>query len=381
MSQSKKSFLHIWFWQRIVTPHMMGLAVSVARTGCRVTYVAEQPLSAERVALGWQVPGHEGVQLCFAPDDESARSLIYSADPRSVHICQGLRGNGRVAHAQHCIAQRGLQQWIVMETVDDAGVTGLLKRLIYTSLFRARWRRLAGVLATGYRTRDWVVARGVAMAHVFPFAYFLPEPERKAAATPEPVARNFRFIYVGQFVKRKRFDLLVRALSTLADIRFELWVVGSGPLEESLRTQACTALPGRVRWIGRSPSSEVRDLMAETDCLVLPSRYDGWGAVVSEALMAGTPAICSDACGSAGVVHASGVGGVFPVGDPKALGVLLRSALENGVVEPSRRAAIASWGRALGGDAGAQYLLQVIGGGSPPLPWDKAGVKAAEVEA
>lgn len=55
-----------------------------------------------------------------------------------------------------------------------------------------------------------------------------------------------------------------------------------------------------------------RACMARADVLVLPSWHDGWGAVVSEALMAGTPAIASDACGSAGVVRASGVGGGVP---------------------------------------------------------------------
>ena len=30
--------------------------------------------------------------------------------------------------------------------------------------------------------------------------------------------------------------------------------------------------------------------------MVLPSYFDGWGAVVSESLMVGTPVICSDQC-------------------------------------------------------------------------------------
>jgi hypothetical protein len=62
-------------------------------------------------------------------------------------------------------------------------------------------------------------------------------------------------------------------------------------------------------------STEVPRAMAQADCLVLPSIHDGWGAVASESLMVGTPVVCSDACGVAGVVQASGVGGVFPVKD------------------------------------------------------------------
>ena len=74
------------------------------------------------------------------------------------------------------------------------------------------------------------------------------------------------------------------------------------PAWESL---AASLLPNRVQWFGKFPMSEVAKKMADADCLVLPSLHDGWGAVVSEALIAGTPVICSDACGSAGVVEAS----------------------------------------------------------------------------
>ena len=99
-------------------------------------------------------------------------------------------------------------------------------------------------------------------------------------------------------------DLLIAALARFEDRNVELVVIGSGPLEDKLRTDAEAALTGRASWIGCLPVGDVPGEMAKADCLVLPSRYDGWGAVVSEALLVGTPAICSDKCGSAGVVRA-----------------------------------------------------------------------------
>ena len=82
--------------------------------------------------------------------------------------------------------------------------------------------------------------------------------------------------------------------------------------------------------------NDIPHLMSSADCLILPSRHDGWGAVVSEALMVGTPVICSDACGSAGVVHASGVGGVFRSGDHCALTAELAVA-SAGYLQPEAR--------------------------------------------
>jgi glycosyltransferase involved in cell wall biosynthesis len=101
--------------------------------------------------------------------------------------------------------------------------------------------------------------------------------------------------------------------------------------------------------------------------------HDGWGAVVSEALMAGTPAVCSDACGAAEVVHASGVGGVFARDQVDALRTTLDAQLKTGIIDSSRRAQLASWAAALGADAGAKYLLEILafanGGERPSPPW------------
>ena len=44
--------MRIYFWQRIISPHMVGLAVELANRGIRVTYVAEFEMSADRARQG-----------------------------------------------------------------------------------------------------------------------------------------------------------------------------------------------------------------------------------------------------------------------------------------------------------------------------------------
>ena len=103
----------------------------------------------------------------------------------------------------------------------------------------------------------------------------------------------------------------------------ELWIVGGGLERENLNSLANLFLPGQVNWIGSLPMSKIPKIIQEADCLVLPSRHDGWGAVVCESLMVGTPVICSDACGSSEVVQASGVGGIFLKNDQRSLAKFL----------------------------------------------------------
>lgn len=365
----------VWFWQRMVSPHMAELAAALAARGRNVTYVAQAEMSAARKAQGWHVPPLGDARLLLAPTADAVRRLVDRVPDGSLHICQGLRGNGMISIAQRQLAARGLVQWAAVEAVDDGGWRGWFKRLAYRRLIENRRAYLQGVLAIGHTTSAWLAARGLAAEKAVPFAYFLPDrvPDTVADFDAGP---KFRFLFVGRFVELKRLDLLVAALAALPDRAFELVVVGSGPLEEKLRKTAAEKLPGQVRWLGRRPMAEVQAHMARADCLVLPSRYDGWGAVVSEALMAGTPAICSDACGAAGVVLASNHGGVFPSGDAPGLGRLLAEAVAKGRQTSDERRRLAAWARCLGATAGAAYLDALLFPRTnvmPRAPWAPAG--------
>ncbi|MNK71433.1 Alpha-D-kanosaminyltransferase [compost metagenome] len=372
MKLQAKDLPEIWFWQIIISPHMAELAVELARQGCKVIFVASQAMSTERSTQGWLVPDLSGVALKWIDHDDAVLRLVEGAGSHSVHLCQGIRANGRVSIAQKALARRKLEQWVVMETVEDSGLRGLFKRIAYSRVFRNHRKLAGGVLAIGHRTAAWVIARGMPANRVFPFAYFLSDAS--AHKDVEVISAGFRFIFVGQLIPRKRVDLLIDALAELKNKNFEAWFVGAGVEESVLKELADKKLNGRARWLGPLSITDVPSVIAQADCLVLPSFHDGWGAVCSEALMIGTPVICSDACGAAGVVRASGVGGVFPRDDPKILTQLLAQNLDAGIVGREKRSAIAYWGQALGAKSGAAYLIEILRGNAPPAPPWQRGV-------
>ncbi len=362
---------------------MAGLATALARLGCKVTYVASQAMTSDRVQLGWAVPVLPGVDLVPSASRQTVHKMIDEVPLESLHVCQGIRGNGLVGFAQGQLAERGLRQWVVMETVWDSGMVGILKRLEYRRLFGRGSLALQGVLATGHRTADWVIARGVPSERVFPFAYFLQDEQAVTAGSQE-ISRLYRFIYVGRLIPLKRLDWLIEALANLDDTAFELWIVGSGADETRLRNLAEIKLGERIRWLGQMPLPEVSAAMAQADCLVLPSIHDGWGAVASEAMMQGTPVVCSDACGVAGAVLASGSGGVFKVDDRAGLRDQLARQLAQGKLTPDRRARLAEWATSLGASAGARYLLDILEYSEagaldrPVAPWLKGMVPCVD---
>lgn len=353
---------------------MVELAQSMADLGCQITYVAERPLSKERMDQGWQTPELRKVNLVFAVSEKDIARLVASASGDSVHLCQGVRGNGLVKYAQARIKKRKLRQWIIMETVDDAGWRGIAKRLVYRYHMLSNAKHLQGILAIGRTMPMWLQGRGFPEEKISPFAYFLKDLNQIWSIRAHDDGRQFRFIFVGQFIELKRLDFLLHALNKIDHHEFDLTVIGAGPLEGTLKSLAFSLLPGRVNWVGRLPSDKVQCEMAKADCLVLPSRHDGWGAVISEALMVGTPVICSDACGASEVVMASNVGGVFGSGSLPELAGKLEHVLSQGRVGWADRMELAKWAECLGAKAGAQYLFNVLKYSSglrerPTPPW------------
>ena len=367
----------VYFWQRIISPHMAGLAAALAQRGHQVTYVAETEMSRERAAQGWVAPNLGSARCQIAGDIGAVDSVVREAPIDSVHICQGMRANGLVQRAQQQLRRRHLSYWITMETIDDEGWAGLAKRSVYRYQWLRHRKHTGGILAIGQQTPGWLAQRGFVPDKIYPFAYFLPI---SAAPTREETheGRPFRFVYAGQMISRKRVDLLLAAFSDLVGLDVELVLIGDGPLHASLQNQAQQLGLKAVHWLGQLPMREVHAVLAEADCLILPSRHDGWGAVVSESLMVGTPAICSDACGSSTAVQASGVGGVFAAGDKDALARLMRQCFEKGKISREERIRIRTWANALGADAGAQYLAEILnhaanGGEKPVPPWIRSG--------
>lgn len=349
---------HVYIWQRMLSPHMLPLAEGLYRRGVQATFVYCEDYDARRKSMGWSVRDVGGVHVHFAQTREAVERMAEEAPAGSIHICEGLRRNGLVSAAQRVLRRRKQPILLAMETVQSEGWRGIARHVLYRWMFWIMRDDYAAVLAIGDRMPQWLVNCGCPQNRIFPFTYFLSS--RKPVFDGDFRDHVFRVLFVGQLVPGKRVDLLFQAVRKVGG-RVEVVVVGGGPEEERLRSEA-SVMPSNVtvRFLGRQDMSAMPQLMSSVDCLVLPSDYDGWGAVVSEALMVGTPAICSDACGAAEAVRASGIGGVFPRGDSDDLAGLLTDLQRCSPLPQSTRQRLSDWAQSLSGDAGAQYLLEIV---------------------
>jgi glycosyltransferase involved in cell wall biosynthesis len=189
---------------------------------------------------------------------------------------------------------------------------------------------------------------------VFDIPYFCDIDHFRRAAKTRSRAQTdrVRILFSGQLIARKGIDLLMHAFQDAVQHapNLELNILGDGPMRSDLERIAAST-PGRVIFLGHRAPAELPSVFAEADLFVLPSRHDGWGVVINEALGAGLPIVASDGVGAAHDLIAHGVNGLItPAGDAHAL----RDALVLLGRDPARRRAMADASRNRAADWGLE---------------------------
>lgn len=102
--------------------------------------------------------------------------------------------------------------------------------------------------------------------------------------------------YLGQWKAHKNLPILLQAFALLHDLHPEaqLVVAGDDPRHPEVREAAERLPPGSVIFPGRLPESAVPDLYRAAAMVALPSRAEGFGLPVIEAMACGVPVVCSD---------------------------------------------------------------------------------------
>ncbi|MBI2204641.1 MAG: glycosyltransferase [Candidatus Rokubacteria bacterium] len=146
-------------------------------------------------------------------------------------------------------------------------------------------------------------------------------PSRAAARARLGLDANaFVVVGVGRLVPVKGFDLVVAALPRLIAARRDACVVlvGDGPERQAIEAQAKALgvaahlrLPGAV--------DDVVPYLAAADVLTAPSRNEGMGRAIVEAMALGVPVVAASVGGIPDVVD-SDCGRLVPAGDAAKLG-------------------------------------------------------------
>lgn len=121
------------------------------------------------------------------------------------------------------------------------------------------------------------------------------------------------FIAVGQFIRRKGFDVLLEAWQAL-DGKAQLIIIGGGGERESYERMIERSGYQNVKILDYMDKEALFRYYLASDCFVLPTREDVWGLVVNEAMAVGLPVITTDRCNAGLELIENGVNGyIVPV--------------------------------------------------------------------
>jgi glycosyltransferase involved in cell wall biosynthesis len=141
-------------------------------------------------------------------------------------------------------------------------------------------------------------------------------------AEPAPMPDDPVALFVGVLEPSKGVDILLDAFAEVLRRvpTSELWIVGDGPQRSELGRQVDRlGIETAVRLFGARPRTDLPGLFDEARVLVLPSRSEGLGRVIVEAMARGRPVVASRVGGVVELVEDGVTGLLVPPEDPAGL--------------------------------------------------------------
>jgi glycosyltransferase involved in cell wall biosynthesis len=329
------------------------------RPNTEVWFGYEEDLPAERKSLGWNLPDFGKAKLFDSRDPAQFEAQVARDGADTCHAFGSYFQLPKAGAAFQRLKSKPCRRVWISEAFNYFGWKGWLRTQ------RVRWL----ALKEARKSFDRVFAMGELGTYFFRESWLRSQQLREFAYTVElpkmdfhqPTTNNhqLRLLYVGQLIRRKGVDLLLRALSDLDRQSWKLSIIGDGLEATALRTFAeVNDLNENIQFLGVIPNSDIAAQMKQADVLVLPSRWDGWGAVVNEALHCGTGVIVSNACGAASLVRSVQQGWVFESENISSLRRQLIAAIEE---NSNGKTLLSTWAtNRISGTQVADYFVQCL---------------------
>ena len=344
------------FWQNIISIHQSAFLKALANKH-DVTLIVEQSIKENRKVQGWNIPVMNKIKIIIAPEIIQINELL---DNNSIHIFSGINAFPLTTKVFKLAVKKKLRIGVMLEPFQWIGFKGKLRWIKYLIL-RLRYKlKINFILTTGNKGYNQYKLVGFCENDIFEWGYFI-DPLISPISLSKKENRNIKpsVLFVGRIDKNKNIDLLTKLIIKHYKLIEKFTIIGDGPHNEHL--QSIIKDLKYIDYKGVLTNSEVQKLMHEYDILILPSQYDGWGAVVNEALIAGTPVIASENCGAADLLDGQIRGEKFYFSGKNNLESVLTKWLLYGKVPLKNRKIIQDWStKNISGESASNYFIQIV---------------------
>lgn len=224
-------------------------------------------------------------------------------------------------------------------------------------------RTAAGVVTTSAWTRD----RLVTCYGLSPARITVALPGVDAAAVAPGSGTGGALLCVAPVAPHKGHDVLLAALAEIEEFAWQCTCAGSLERAPGFAAGIRARAGSRVTFPGVLTGAALDAAYARADLLVLASRGETYGMVLTEALARGLPVVASAVGGVAEAVGHPVPGALVPPGEPAALAEALRTWLEDADVRARWRAtALGRRARLTGWDVTVAAVANALTGAAEP---------------
>lgn len=378
--------MRIVFWQNCLSPHQLPYICELMNDNRVdvVDIVVGETLSNNRKTMGWELPQEldgkfhiEGGNVYIQPNEDEIESLLKNRVNDSVHFFSGIRGFPFVYRAFRTSLKYNLKRGIITERPNTYafGLANGKPLWLHKMRFFFQDKKYVPyihfIFAVGEECADYYSSISNNWK-IFPFAY---------CTAPQTIdinvencnyniktQANINILYVGTLAWWKGIDSLLSALKGHNYISVDL--IGDGQQRRELEQMVSKLQLQNVHFMGYKKNSDLLPIMTSHDILILPSVYDGWGAVVNEALMNGLFVICSNKCGAKDLIRDKRLGMVFKGGNSKELSDYLSCAEQHITEIRQNRMFRQKWAEEhIGGKAISRYMVNCLNAEGIMPPW------------
>lgn len=218
------------------------------------------------------------------------------------------------------------------------------------------------VLAISPSTRSDLIKRGFPKKNitVLPMGINIPSGVKKLSKEKKPT-----LIFLSRVNKRKGIEDVIEAFKiTKEDIsECQLWIVGTGEasyLEKIKKTIKKNRLTNSIKFFGFVSDKRKLELLSRAHILVFPSIHEGWGLVIAEAGMMGTPSVVYRSAGVIDVIKNGERGIMVEKNHPDFLASEIINLLKNDKLYKRLLEKVKSFEKEVGWDKTAKTALKLI---------------------
>lgn len=174
-----------------------------------------------------------------------------------------------------------------------------------------------------------------------------------------------RFIFVGRQVPSKRVHHIIEAIALVKPHypQIKLDIVGAGDdkyIDKLKKQTALLGLEEQIIFHGRVPQARKHQLMQEANAILVTSVREGWGLIVTEANMLGTPAIVYNVPGLRDSVRHYQTGLITNNNNPATLANLMLTLIEQPELQIRLALNSLSWAKELNWQRTAQHIIKYL---------------------